>query len=407
MKVANALAVLLAALTLSGCAPTHPTKPDPATGELIKLPIPKVADDFPSILPALRYDVAYPHIAPSVSYYLDPKTEAHRYHLRSQSWNVWYVEIGRMLDAVMQETDIRTAFDKVEKVDSPDGVEGLLLAFSVEDYSFGGAQARLKMTVSAELDGRKILSDTYQVRGARVGFSRRSRLGSGEFFTALSLGIVLGAASGGVFVPVYYDKGPSDFEKKRRIQVSTKAALDRVLLAVTEDLRRVPPSEGLVKSGEADTEPGTAKVVFLRPSRVGSNTGAGLFDITSGEPLPIGRLLSEKKLAYDVPAGKRRFMAVGKRADFLDAELAADRTYHVLVLPQAGFFQSAFELKPVHSGKRQTAEYANWIGSTNWVDMARTPSTGDIDTAKERQAKYLPKWLEMRGRDILRRRDGQ
>ena len=108
----------------------------------------QIHQDYPQYLGNNQGRTTYPHVADSVSYYLDPATENHQVKIRSfmaGAANSWIVQFGRILDATMQGSDIRTAFDSVAKSLNPDGTEGLVLIFQLVSYQFEGFQTTLVM----------------------------------------------------------------------------------------------------------------------------------------------------------------------------------------------------------------------------------------------------------------------
>lgn len=81
---------------------------------------------------------------------------------------------------------------------------------------------------------------------------------------------------------------------------------------------------------------GTATVVFMRPSLFGGAIQSSVFDITDGGDSLVGIVSAGKKVAASTAPGHRRFMVIGESADFMDAELAAGKTYHARVEPRLG-----------------------------------------------------------------------
>lgn len=210
MKKLRLAAAILLVAAISACrsspTDTHMSVYDPATGEQTKVEIPKVHADYANYLEKNSYDVAFPHIAASAKYYLDPKTEAHGFVVRSSGTR--RIEFGRILDITMASKDVRTAFDRVEKIASPDGADGLVLLFSVEKYRFAGWRAEIRLHVTALSDGRKIMSSSFEA----VGRNQSSKL---RWLPAIARASMM----------------------KHVIQDSTKSAVDKIFLEFTEDLK--------------------------------------------------------------------------------------------------------------------------------------------------------------------------
>ncbi|PZN84509.1 MAG: hypothetical protein DM484_02725 [Candidatus Methylumidiphilus alinenensis] len=61
-------------------------------------------------------------------------------------------------------------------------------------------------------------------------------------------------------------------------------------------------------------------------------------------------------------------MVVGENADFMEAELFANRTYYVNVAPRMGCWKARFSLNPL-SGKVSQEEIDNWYSSTHEIKV--------------------------------------
>ncbi len=92
-----------------------------------------------------------------------------------------------------------------------------------------------------------------------------------------------------------------------------------------------------------------ARIVFLRPSYVGSVISASVHDVSSAETKFIGISTRWAKLAYDVDPGERTFMVVSETADFMQGNLTAGKTYYALVTPRMGAWVARFSLWPVRA----------------------------------------------------------
>ena len=94
-----------------------------------------------------------------------------------------------------------------------------------------------------------------------------------------------------------------------------------------------------------------ATIIFLRPARAGTTTS--LFELRGSEQRFIGLLVTDTRLVYRTAPGRTRFMVIGLSADFLDADLAAGKTYQVAVLLGQGQTEQFFVLRPVRLGMPQ------------------------------------------------------
>lgn len=154
-------------------------------------------------------------------------------------------------------------------------------------------------------------------------------------------------------------------------------------------------------------EPGKALVFFVRPSGIAPAAKVAVYD---GDEF-IGIVPARKKVAYMAEPGDHRFSAIGEAADFLEADLAASRTYHVIVVPRTGW-RCRFSLKPVHKDRIDSAEVRGWFESSQLIEGAASAShwasENQAANMRKRDA-YLEKWHGSGGadRDSLRAEDGR
>lgn len=179
----------------------------------------QVHPDYAQYLINNQGAVTFPRVAKSADYYLPPGTDDHNYKFSSAMGglgNSWAVQFGRILDATMLGTDVRTAFGDVEKIESPKGGKGLVMIYAINSYVFEGFQAKVNLTITARKGSKKLLSKKYFAAGISQG---------GKMFW------------GGAYA------------MKNAVQQSTKSALDQILTEFIGDLKRVyrarsTPSDG-------------------------------------------------------------------------------------------------------------------------------------------------------------------
>lgn len=146
--------------------------------------------------------------------------------------------------------------------------------------------------------------------------------------------------------------------------------------------------------------PDKAVVVFMRPSSVGALIKASVYDVSDDGQEFIGIIKPKQQIAYTVAPGKRLFMVMAENGDFLDADLAAGKTYHVLVSPRMGVWKARFSLLPVHgdddTGHRvDSDEFRKWQSKARWV--ARGPGADEWyaehrEDIARKKVRYLEKW---------------
>src|SRR5688500_13264428 len=117
--VVGSILLLLAGL-MSGCSVNHP-----------------VAKDYPQYLSKNSNAVALPKSALKSGYFIDGKTQDHRYEFRAATVgyaHLWIVEFGKILDATLQAPYMQTSFGQLAKATAESGNEGNLISLSLEKY---------------------------------------------------------------------------------------------------------------------------------------------------------------------------------------------------------------------------------------------------------------------------------
>ncbi|WP_284219011.1 hypothetical protein [Agaribacter marinus] len=146
-----------------------------------------------------------------------------------------------------------------------------------------------------------------------------------------------------------------------------------------------------------------AQMIFMRSAFTGQAIQASVFDVTSGTPEFIGIVSNDTKVAYTVEPGERMFMVVGESADFLKADMLANKTYFSVVSPRMGFWKARFSMHPVrHQGKDgkftyESKEFKKIDANTSLVvagDAALSWAKENLGSIKAKLSKYLPAWKE-------------
>lgn len=159
------------------------------------------------------------------------------------------------------------------------------------------------------------------------------------------------------------------------------------------------PKMMVVSETAAVATPATDKaaVVFMRPYSLGFAVQATLFDITDGSNNFIGILSARKKIAYQSPAGVRRFMVIGETAKFIEIETIAGRTHYASVEPQLGAWKARFSVEPVSP---DSSSFASDLASCTWVVNTPESASWAVENAasiNEKKLTYLPGWLKSQG----------
>lgn len=123
----------------------------------------------------------------------------------------WEVELGRVIDATLQRSELRRSFGELSKVSEPKCHAQDLLVIEVGRYSFTACQANLELTFTVNRGDEKVLSRRY----AAIGIKQCGKM--------------------------YWGGG---FAMKNAVQQSTKSALDKILNDFIRDYAKASAERG-------------------------------------------------------------------------------------------------------------------------------------------------------------------
>lgn len=155
---------------------------------------------------------------------------------------------------------------------------------------------------------------------------------------------------------------------------------------------------------------GNSAVVFMRPgplTEAYDYVSAVVFD---GQEM-VGALKEATYVVHETPPGTHRFMVLSEAADFLDANLVADRVYFVRVRPRMGVWRTRFSLLPVRpnvSNREKVREFLATARRAVLNDVGRTWAADNATSIAEKRDEYQKTWLEKPAaeRPLLRPIDG-
>lgn len=162
-----------------------------------------------------------------------------------------------------------------------------------------------------------------------------------------------------------------------------------------KNMRVVPPDRVV-----SAPEEGMSMVVFMRPSTLGYAIQSSVFEIKEDKPLLVGIVAAKAKVSYQLEPGEHLFMVVGESADFMSAELEANKTYYALVTPRMGAWKARFSLKPVHAGETSGSQFSEWKEDCEWVEKSPASdewASANMASIQSKYEKYYKKWM---GKDL-------
>nr|WP_321513160.1 hypothetical protein [uncultured Pseudodesulfovibrio sp.] len=144
-------------------------------------------------------------------------------------------------------------------------------------------------------------------------------------------------------------------------------------------------------------DPEKATVVFMRPSSFGGAIQSYAFQYDDESPEFVGIVSTNYKIAYQTTPGKHLFMIMGENADFLQADLAPNHIYYVVIEPHMGFMTARFSLDPILASQFDSQSFKDDLAECDFVQ--NTPASTEwfekhkADIIKKYQS-YYPDWLE-------------
>ncbi|MCW4313050.1 MAG: hypothetical protein N0C79_08525, partial [Candidatus Thiodiazotropha taylori] len=148
---------------------------------------------------------------------------------------------------------------------------------------------------------------------------------------------------------------------------------------------RVVSQDSIVTS----PKPGKSLVIFMRPSGIGFAIQSSVFKVVNETPELVGIAAAKKQFACEVDPGEHLFMVVGESADFMSAELQADKTYYAYVAPRMGLWKARFSVTPVTPEERQTDTFKECQSGCEWVELSEESANWAASNAEDVQTKYL------------------
>jgi len=134
----------------------------------------------------------------------------------------------------------------------------------------------------------------------------------------------------------------------------------------------------------------------MRPNTLGFAIQSSVFEVKDEQPALVGIVAAKMKTAYQLEAGKHLFMVVGESADFMSADLEADKTYYALVTPRMGLWKARFSLKAVHENELGSSKVNEWLDSCSWVETNEASNRWAEKNRKSTKSlhdKYYVKWM--------------
>ena len=152
-------------------------------------------------------------------------------------------------------------------------------------------------------------------------------------------------------------------------------------------------------------------IVFMRSSVVGAAIKATIYEITEDETIFIGIMKNKTKINYVTSTGKHTFMVVSEAADFMEADVAAGKTYYAMVTPRTGAWKARFSLIPIRNGgatnfSTDSKKFEKWKSKTKLVttdDNARAWYEAHKDSVLEKRTKYWQKWQQKSAAELSER----
>ena len=167
---------------------------------------------------------------------------------------------------------------------------------------------------------------------------------------------------------------------------------------------------------DAPPPPGSATVVFVRPSSYGTTVLMGLLNpapritVLDEQGRFIGDATADSCFVAPVPAGKHLFVGWAENTAALQADLAPGRVYFVEVSPRIGWLTARVQLLAITPQNKRWKDLEEWVsdcdkfrpdeaGGQAYLNGRRDDATERIRRAKAALADYDTE--ELRERTLL------
>ena len=188
-----------------------------------------------------------------------------------------------------------------------------------------------------------------------------------------------------------------------RCMAAAVLALALGACSLYKGMREVPPAQVNVAA-----PPDQAAIVFTR-WKTGGALSTSLFELREPPDRFIGILVSESRLLYLAAPGRTRFMVIGHSASFLDADLAAGKTYYVAIVP-GDVAGELFVLRPLRGADLQTREAVSCANVCSWLangPRAERWARAQASSIQRKKERYLPDWEQRADKAVLLVTDGR
>lgn len=138
---------------------------------------------------------------------------------------------------------------------------------------------------------------------------------------------------------------------------------------------------------------GESMMVFMRASQLGGLVSASVFDITSSETKFVGLVNYGTKLAHPLKPGQYTFMVVGESADFMEAEIAAGKTYYALVIARPGAWKARFSFVPVRDNEKRVGEWERTLRVVESTPKSEAWAKQNAPSIESKRSKYYDAWI--------------
>lgn len=142
---------------------------------------------------------------------------------------------------------------------------------------------------------------------------------------------------------------------------------------------------------------GKAKIIFMRPNSMAFGIQSSLFEIIDNEPSILSIVAAKKKVSHSFNPGKHLFMIVGESADFMYADLQANKIYYTLVTPRMGLWKARFSLKPLTTTELNSKEFQEWLSDSQVVESnadTKIWAKDNKESIKEKYLDYYEDWMK-------------
>jgi len=152
--------------------------------------------------------------------------------------------------------------------------------------------------------------------------------------------------------------------------------------------------------GDYRPGPGETTVIFIgKNNPLARGAISRVFDVTTDQNVFVGFVQGGRQLAHKTTPGDHLYMVIGDNGDFIRTKMAGGKTYYIEINPSIGILGPRFYFAGVQKNEQGEKGFQDRKNKLKfWEKTPKAEAKGAAGAQKVRD-KYLPKWIQEKGKD--------